>query len=286
MKILITGITGTIGTELTKNLVGKHELVGLSRDELKQSKFLYKNDVEMRLGDIRDLQSVVQASKGCSLIIHTAALKHVDLMELNPLESIKTNIVGTNNILQAQEYNGVGRVTMLSTDKAVYPINVYGYSKGVSERLVTGASRHNQVVRYGNVLNSRGSVVSIFKKQLKENGVYNITHPMMTRFWIKIEDATNLILNVIESSGGGVHVPEMKGSRVSLLADAIYSEMQEVDCEAKYNVTGLRPGEKINECLKSRYEVVSGNDCATDVYSDSVSQYSLQEMRSLVRNCL
>ncbi len=252
MKILITGITGTIGTELTKRLKSVHEIVGLSRDELKQSKFPYKNDVTLRLGDIRDPMAVLQASKGCDLIIHTAALKHVDLMELNPYESIKTNIHGTENILNAQVMNRVPRVTMLSTDKAVYPINVYGHSKAISEKLVMKASPNNQIVRYGNVLNSRGSVISIFKKQLEEEGICKITDDKMTRFWIKIEDAATLVLKTVHSKEGGIYVPEMKASKITLLADAILSEMNGESCKAKTEIVGMRPGEKINECLKSR----------------------------------
>jgi UDP-glucose 4-epimerase len=284
MRILITGITGTIGTELTKSLKDTHELVGLSRDELKQSRFLYKNEVDMRLGDVRDSATVLDASRGCDLIIHAAALKHVDLMEMNPLESIKTNIYGTENILNAQHINNVERVTMLSTDKAVYPINVYGHSKAISEKLVLKKSKNNQVVRYGNVLNSRGSVISLFKKQLEEEGLCKITDDRMTRFWIKIEDAAKLVLNAIHSNEGGIFVPEMKASKITLLADAVLSEMHGMNCEARTKFIGMRPGEKINECLKSRYETVIGNSSTYDVYSDRVPQYSLKEMREMIKD--
>jgi UDP-N-acetylglucosamine 4,6-dehydratase len=126
-------------------------------------------------------------------------------------------------------------------------------------------------------------VISLFKEQLKNGGVAKITDERMTRFWIKIQDAAKFIISAVRSNAPGIHIPDMKASHVTKVADAILSEMQGVDCEARYDVIGMRPGEKINECLKSRYEEVYGPDSVYDVYSDRVTQFSLQEMRELVR---
>lgn len=284
MRILITGITGTIGTVLTRKLLmSGNEIVGLSRDELKQTQFHYKKDVDLRLGDVRSLDSVVRASRNCDLIIHTAALKHVDMMEKSPHECIETNVLGTENVYFAQEINDIKRVCALSTDKAVYPINVYGNSKAMAEKIIL-QNTNNQIVRYGNVINSRGSVLALFQDQIQTLGYCKLTSDKMTRFWMKIEDAAQLIISSLSNIYGGIFVPKMKACPVTLLADAVLSEIEGEDTVCPYKVIGMRPGEKINECLKSRYETVNGIDDAYDVYSDRVPQYSLKEMKELIRD--
>lgn len=283
MKILITGITGTIGTKLCEMLLKDgHEVVGLSRDEFKQHKFPYKNDVKLYIDNLREPMYLNDAAKGCCHIIHTAALKHVDLMEKFPLSCIQTNIIGTQNVLNAQMANDVPKVTLLSTDKAVYPINVYGMSKGIAERLVL-QNPNNAVVRYGNVLNSRGSVIPMFAEQIKKGGPVKITDLRMTRFWIKIEDAAQFILDSIYEGIKGLCVPEMKGARVVSLVEAIADVLGVRYPE--FEVVGIRPGEKINECLLTRTELVGqrGSGRHGDIYSDNCPEFYPDELIEMVR---
>lgn len=287
MKILITGATGTIGTELT-NLFLKdgHEVVGLSRDEFKQHHWPFKNKAQLFIGDIRSLDDCVQASAGCDLIIHTAALKHVDKMELNPTQSVQTNIIGTYNLVKARKLNRVDRITLLSTDKAVYPINVYGNSKAIAERFVL--QDEGMVIRYGNVLGSRGSVIETFSKALKESNVVPITHMAMTRFFITINRAANFI-NEIGSdltAQPGLYVPYMKACLITDLAKAVARNLGPMapQDDIDFRVTGMRPGEKINECLFSRYEKKLGyyENFKGDLYSDTADQMGQSELDMLV----
>lgn len=288
MHIYITGITGTIGTELTKIcLENGHNVSGISRDEFKQHHFKYKNDVDLYIGNICDYEDVLDSMNNVDLVIHTAAMKHVEKMQEFPRRSIETNIYGTQNVLRAAKSKGFPKVTFLSTDKAVYPINVYGHCKAIAEHLVMQTNT-NAVVRYGNVLNSRGSVLTTFKNTLKEQGKCFITHPAMTRFFIKIEDAANFVYSVATSPDKtGLHVPKMKACKILDLAKAvnrvIYGESDRI-----YEIIGMRPGEKINECLKGRYEDVNGDytnlptSSKGDVYSDSVESFTDEELDELV----
>jgi FlaA1/EpsC-like NDP-sugar epimerase len=277
MKVLVTGITGTIGSVLAdKLLFYGHEVVGISRDEFKQAKFQYKNECEMVLGDIRDLDSCIRASRGCDAIIHTAALKHVDLMEKHPMESYKTNVVGTDNLLKCQRKFDIKQLVLLSTDKAVYPINVYGNTKAIAEKLVL-SNPENLVVRYGNVLNSRGSVLELFKKQIPKKLV-TLTHEKMTRFWVTIEDVAEFIIDKFAHEKTGIHIPDMKASSIKGLVKAIKSGMGVLG-DIEYKTIGMRPGEKINECLYSRYEKINNEEISRyDLYSDRAEQYHFDEL--------
>lgn len=261
MKILITGITGTIGTKLCEMLIENNEIVGLSRDEFKQHHFKFKNhkNLKLKIGDVRSLDDCIDASKDCDLIIHTAALKHVEKMEANPKQAIETNINGTLKLLSAQSVNNVKKLVLLSTDKAVLPVNTYGHTKAIAEKLVLHASPFNIVVRYGNVINSRGSVLESFIPSIMKNFEVNITHKNMTRFFITIEDAANFIINTTFSKmPGGLYIPEMKAMPITLLAElvgeCVADFMGVSPIPVKFNVIGIRPGEKLHECLSSKLE--------------------------------
>lgn len=268
MKILITGITGTLGTEITKILLGEnHDVIGYSRDEQKQRVFPYKDKCTMYLGDVRDKDRLLEASRGVDLVFHFAALKCVDSLEENPEESVATNIIGTQNVLYAQRINEIPKVCFASTDKAVSPINVYGMSKGISERLVL-RNPNNVVCRYGNVIGSRGSVIPMFEKTLKEQQLVNITSTEMTRFWIKIEDAADFVFH----SGltkVGLQIPFMKASSIVRVANAVANKVG-VDPYRILHV-GIRPGEKLHESLE---QGVNSFEC---------DQYTDQELMELIQ---
>ena len=284
MRILITGITGTIGTALSSLLLGEgHEIVGLSRDEFKQHHWPLKDRVKLYIGDVSNLDDCFLAGRGCDLIIHTAALKHVDKMELNPLQAIRTNIVGTSNLVKMRKGLNIDRLVLLSTDKAVYPINVYGNTKAIAERLVL--QDEGMVIRYGNVINSRGSVIETFSKQAEKGAQVTITNSLMTRFFITIQEVASFIANLatdltVES---GLYIPPMKACYITDLAKAVY-EVINPDKTPEFISIGMRPGEKINECLLGRYEDVKGyyHDCKGDLYSDRVERFSRDELFEII----
>ena len=264
--VLITGGTGSLGNELIDIFLTKYKLKKLcilSRDELKQSdlqkKIFLKDKKKITrffLGDVRDLERVKFACKEVDYIVHAAALKHVDVAEYNPLEFIKTNIEGAKNIIQASLENNVKRVIALSTDKAANPINLYGATKLVSDKLFTSANNISgnsntrfSVVRYGNVVNSRGSVLPYFMNLKKKNSpFFPITDKEMTRFWITLNESAQLILNsFIRMYGGEIFVPKIPSIKIIDLAKAI-------DPNKKIKIIGIRPGEKLNEVLCSKDE--------------------------------
>jgi FlaA1/EpsC-like NDP-sugar epimerase len=198
------------------------------------------------VGDVRDRDRIMMACRGIDVLIHTAAMKHVPVSEINPIECAKTNIIGSQNVIDAAVTNGIGRVVALSTDKAVYPINAYGASKLFLERLFVGASLQYEtrfsVVRYANVFGSKGSVAPFFLKQ-KANGFLPITHPDMTRFSISMREGLDLILFAIEHGWGGeVILPISPSYRILDVAEAIAPGFEK-------RIVGIRPGEKINEML-------------------------------------
>jgi len=260
MRYFITGISGTLGTAVRNKLKG--EVFGLSRCENK-AKALYNDGFYTYIGDITDYDRLSWSIFDCKpdVILHFAALKHVDILENHIEMCINTNIRGTLNILKAQRKNNVGKLVFSSTDKAMYPVNVYGMCKAISERLVL-KNPNNVVCRYGNVLGSRGSVINIFNKQLENNKV-TLTDKRMTRFWITIDKASDFIIESINKTG--LCIPEMKAYPVkdipSLLTDNKY-EIEEI---------GMRPGEKIHECLKE------------GVYSNTVLNYTKEEMMELLK---
>jgi UDP-N-acetylglucosamine 4,6-dehydratase len=259
--VLVTGGTGSFGKKFTKILLTKKspkKVIIFSRDELKQHEMRVAgfNDPRLRyfIGDVRDRDRLVRAMHGVGIVVHAAALKQVPACEYNPMEAIKTNIQGTSNVIEAALDAGVEKVMALSTDKAVNPVNLYGGTKLVAEKLViqsnayaAGTSTRYSCVRYGNVVGSRGSVVPLFLKQ-RASGVVTITDERMTRFWLSLEEGVHFVISCIEQmEGGEVFVPKIPSTKVIDLARAIAPE-------AEIEIIGIRPGEKLHEGLLSADE--------------------------------
>ena len=273
-EVLITGGTGTLGRELTRQLLTEYHPKGVrifSRGEVKQYNMKQElqalgllGGVAFLIGDVRDQQRVEMAMRGVHVVIHTAAIKQTPVAEDNPLETIKTNVTGSQNVLQAALGSKVRKVMLISTDKAVHPANLYGASKMCAERLFVqgnvysgGCEPYFSVCRYGNVMGSRGSVIPLFKQQAG-TGAITITDKLMSRFWITIRDAARFILNKVEvMRGGEIFVPKLPSCCVSDIAMAVApgTALEEI---------GVRPGEKLHECLISEEEsrnVVEHPDC-------------------------
>ena len=266
-SILITGGTGSFGKEFVKTILGKYpdvkRLVIYSRDELKQYElaqtYSTKKYKALRyfIGDVRDEDRMVEACKGIDYIIHTAAMKQVPTAEYNPFECIKTNIHGAQNIVQAAIKQNVKKVVALSTDKAAGPINLYGATKLCSDKLFVSANNMKgdrdlgfSVVRYGNVMGSRGSVIPFFMK-VRENGELPITDPNMTRFNISLTEGVNLVLFALEKSiGGEIFIPKIPSYRITDVATAVAPE-----CTQK--IVGIRPGEKMHEEMVTRADALN-----------------------------
>ena len=258
-SILITGGTGSFGHRYVSTLLKKYKLKRLviySRDELKQYDMAMKFQDHSKImrffiGDVRDPLRLKEAMRGIDIVIHAAALKHVPIAEYNPMECIKTNIHGAENVIQAALANRVENVMALSTDKAANPINLYGATKLASDKLfvaannITGKSRTRfSVTRYGNVVGSRGSVVPYFKKLLNENSDFlPITDENMTRFWITLPQGVNFVLkNFQRMNGGEIFIPKIPSIKVVDLAKAMAPETPQ-------KTIGVRPGEKIHEIM-------------------------------------
>lgn len=252
--VLVTGGTGSFGKKfISKALtLDVKKIIVFSRDELKQyeMKQEFKDErIRFFIGDVRDKERLYRAFDGVDIVIHAAAMKHVDACEYNPFEAVKTNIHGAQNIIEAAIDRGVEKVIALSTDKACSPVNLYGATKLASDKLFVAANSYVgekktrfSVVRYGNVVGSRGSVVPFFKK-IKEAGTLPITDDRMTRFWITLEQGVQFVLNNLERMyGGEIFVPKIPSMKVTDLAKAIAPE-----CEIK--IIGIRPGEKLHEAM-------------------------------------
>ncbi|MBY0578108.1 MAG: UDP-N-acetylglucosamine 4,6-dehydratase (inverting) [Burkholderiales bacterium] len=259
-SILITGGTGSFGREFVKAILAKYRprrLVIYSRDELKQFEMQQTlNAPAMRyfLGDVRDGQRLVQAMRGIDFVVHAAALKQVPAAEYNPMECIKTNIYGAENVINAALENNVEKVIALSTDKAANPVNLYGATKLASDKLFVAANNiaggHRTrfaVVRYGNVVGSRGSVVPFFRKLIAEGATeLPITDPRMTRFWITLQSGVDFVLrNFYRMRGGEIFVPKIPSVRITDLVKAIAPEIP-------MKIIGIRPGEKLHETMCPR----------------------------------
>ena len=259
--VLITGGTGSFGKKFTKILLeekGPKKIIIFSRDELKQHEMRVAGYDDPRLryfiGDIRDRERLLRAMHGVDIVVHAAALKQVPACEYNPMEAVKTNIIGTSNVLEAALDAGVKKVLALSTDKAVSPANLYGGTKLVAEKLViqsnayaAGSATRYSCVRYGNVVGSRGSVVPLFLKQ-RASGKVTITDDRMTRFWLSLEQGVHFVINCIEQmEGGEVFVPKIPSTKVVDLARAIAPD-------AQIEIIGIRQGEKLHEDLLSEDE--------------------------------
>lgn len=262
--ILVTGGTGSFGKKFTEIVLNKFKpkkLIIFSRDEFKQhemAKVFPDSKFEIRyfLGDVRDKSRLYRAFEGVDYVIHAAALKQVPALEYNPLEAVKTNVMGADNIVDAALDCGVKKVIALSTDKAVNPINLYGATKLVAEKIFINANAYGgnrvkfSVVRYGNVMASRGSVIELFLG-LKQRGIteFPLTDEAMTRFWMTLEQSVNFVIAALrESEGGEIFVPKIPSMRIPDLAKAISPG-------CKFKKIGIRPGEKIHEFLISCDEV-------------------------------
>lgn len=252
--ILVTGGTGSFGKKFIKKALseGAKKIIVFSRDELKQYEMKQEftdNRLRFFIGDVRDQERLHRAFDGVDIVIHAAAMKHVDACEYNPFEAVKTNIHGAQNIIEAAIDCGVEKVIALSTDKACAPVNLYGATKLASDKLFVAANAYVgdkktsfSVVRYGNVVGSRGSVVPFFKK-IKETGRVPVTDERMTRFWITLDQGVQFVLdNLARMHGGEIFVPKIPSMKVMDLARAIAPE-----CEI--DIIGIRPGEKLHEAM-------------------------------------
>ena len=259
--ILITGGTGSFGKKFIQVMLKEYhpeKIIIYSRDELKQYEMQNSgiNDPRLRyfIGDVRDLDRMKRAFQGVDIVVHAAALKQVPACEYNPFEAVKTNILGTENVIDAALDMGVKKVLAISTDKAVNPVNLYGVTKLAAEKLVIqsnsyagGRETRLSCVRYGNVVGSRGSVVPVFLKQ-RATGRLTVTDERMTRFWISLEQGVHFVIRCIEQMHGGeVFVPKIPSMKVKDLAAAVAPE-------AEITYTGIRPGEKLHEVLISEDE--------------------------------
>lgn len=260
-SILVTGGTGSFGKAFAKTILRDHNprrLIIFSRDELKQyeMRMQFDNDSRLRwfIGDVRDQARLERGLSEVDVVVHAAAMKQVDTAEYNPFECIATNVLGAENVINACINRNVGRVVALSTDKASSPINLYGASKLCSDKLFVAGNSYAthsptrfSVVRYGNVVGSRGSVVPLFKS-LAGKGELPITDDRMTRFWITLPQAVDFVINSLDTmSGGEIFVPRIPSTRVTDLARAI-------DPDATLKVIGIRPGEKLHEEMISEHD--------------------------------
>ncbi|WP_176514173.1 polysaccharide biosynthesis protein [Pseudomonas faucium] len=268
--LMITGGTGSFGNTVLKRFLntGVREIRIFSRDEKKQEDMriaLGNDKVKFHIGDVRDYQSLAQAMVGVDFVFHAAALKQVPSCEFYPMESVKTNVIGTENVLSAAVANGVKRVVVLSTDKAVYPINAMGISKAMAEKIMVAKSRAIPVggpvvcaTRYGNVMASRGSVIPLFIEQLKRGEHLTVTDPSMTRFLMSLEDSVDLVLHAFEhAEQGDIFIQKAPASTVGELAEALQQLFKR---RTEVKVIGTRHGEKLYESLLSREEMAKSED--------------------------
>lgn len=268
--LMITGGTGSFGHTVLNRFLNTNvrEIRIFSRDEKKQEDMrvsLANDKVKFYIGDVRDYDSLTQAMIGVDYIFHAAALKQVPSCEFYPMEAVRTNVNGTENVLNAAIASGVKRVVVLSTDKAVYPINAMGISKAMAEKLMVAKARlipsGGPVIcatRYGNVMASRGSVIPLFIKQIKTSEALTVTDPAMTRFLMSLEDSVDLVLHAFEhAEQGDIFVQKAPASTVKDLAQAL-NELFEGD--SKVQVIGTRHGEKLFESLISREEMAKAQD--------------------------
>jgi UDP-N-acetylglucosamine 4,6-dehydratase len=284
--VLVTGGTGSFGQSFVKKILEETEVksvIVFSRDELKQFEMqasLENQKVKFVLGDVRDYKRLLEVSTEVDVIVHAAAMKQIMAAELNPIEAIKTNIMGAENIVRVAIENNVGSVIALSTDKASNPANLYGATKLCSDKLIlTGNNLSRRktpifsVVRYGNILGSRGSVIPLFIEQAK-TGTVTITHEKMTRFWLSLNDGVDFVSNSLRiMHGGEIFIPKIPSFKVIDAAKVVAPE-------ARIKIIGIRPGEKLHEVmiteddsfytreLESFYVILSPRLYESDVYND------------------
>ena len=268
--LMITGGTGSFGQTVLKRFLATEvrEIRIFSRDEKKQEEMrigLNHSKLKFYIGDVRDCDSVSQAMKGVDYVYHAAALKQVPSCEFYPMEAVRTNVLGTENVMNAATANGVKRVVVLSTDKAVYPINAMGISKAMAEKLMVAKARtqrENETVlcatRYGNVMASRGSVIPLFVSQLKGGKPLTVTDPNMTRFLMSLEDSVDLVLYAFKHGAqGDLFVQKAPASTVADLAQALKEIFKK---DSPVRIIGTRHGEKLYESLISREEMAKAED--------------------------
>lgn len=267
--LLITGGTGSFGNAVLNNFLESNieEIRIFSRDEKKQDDMRkrYNNPkLKFYIGDVKDYQSVLNVMKGVDYVFHAAALKQVPSCEFFPLEAVKTNVLGTENVLEAAICNEVSRVICLSTDKAVYPINAMGISKAMMEKVIIAKSRNSKntvicITRYGNVMASRGSAIPLFVNQVRSNMPITITNPKMTRFMMTLNDAVNLVLYAFKhGSSGDIFVQKAPAVTIETLVESIQKVLDIEDHEV--NIIGTRHGEKLYEVLLSREDMACAED--------------------------
>ena len=269
--LLITGGTGSFGNAVLDKFLDTNiaEIRIFSRDEKKQEdmRIRYKNSkLKFYIGDVRDYNSVLNASRGVDFIFHAAALKQVPSCEFHPMEAVKTNVIGTENLLEAAIQNEVSRVVCLSTDKAAYPINAMGISKAMMEKVYVAKSRNADSsktvicgTRYGNVMASRGSVIPLFVEQIRAGMAISVTDPEMTRFMMTLEDAVDLVLYAFENGqNGDMFVQKAPAATIDTLVKALFSLLNVEDHSV--NIMGTRHGEKLYETLLTREEMAHAFD--------------------------
>jgi UDP-N-acetylglucosamine 4,6-dehydratase len=258
--VLVTGGTGSFGRKFTETVLNRYnprKLIVFSRDELKQSEMARQfnaRNIRYFIGDVRDVDRLRRAMRGVDVVIHAAAMKQVPACEYNPFEAVKTNVLGSANVIEAAIDTGVSRVLAISTDKATNPVNLYGATKLCAEKLFVQGNAYSgqggtifSCARYGNVVGSRGSVVPLFAEQ-RLNGAVTVTDERMTRFWMTLEQGVEFVLHCVDvMHGGEVFVPKIPSMRVMDLVTAIAP-----DCTVTF--TGIRPGEKVHEVLVSEDE--------------------------------
>jgi len=284
-KILITGGTGSFGHAFLKGAIKSHsysEIRIFSRDEKKQDdlrKTLNSNKVKFYIGDVRDTESVSKVVKGVDYIFHAAALKQVPSCEFFPVEAVKTNILGTYNVLSAAEDFGVKKAVVLSTDKAAYPINAMGMTKALMEKTMMAAARNLDPeksifcgTRYGNVMASRGSVIPLFIEQIKNNKPLTITNPQMTRFMMTLDDAVDLVQFAFENGNNGdLFIQKSPAASIQTLAEALISLY---NSKSEIQNIGIRHGEKMYETLVTKEEMAKSEDLG-DYYRVSADNRDL-----------
>jgi len=281
--LLITGGTGSFGNAVLRRFLDSDlaEIRIFSRDEKKQDDMRgrFRNEkLKFYIGDVRDYDSVLGATRGVDFIFHAAALKQVPSCEFHPMQALKTNVEGTHNTIRAAIQNKVGKVVCLSTDKAVYPINAMGMSKALMEKVAVAASRNApdtriMVTRYGNVMGSRGSVIPLFARQIVSGEPITITDPAMTRFMMTLEDAVDLVMYAFENGNSGdTFVQKAPAATIETLVRAMTDLLGSTD--HPLNTIGTRHGEKLFEVLLSREEMVAAEDLG-DYYRIAPDQRDL-----------
>ncbi|MFI5834014.1 polysaccharide biosynthesis protein [Micromonospora sp. NPDC051300] len=269
-RVLITGGTGSFGQTMVRRLLDREvgEIRVFSRDEAKQEAMrqaIGDERVRYHLGDVRDLASLMRACRDVDYVFHAAALKQVPSCEFFPLEAVRTNVLGSANVVEAAERNGVRTVVLLSTDKAVYPVNAMGMSKALMEKVAQGHARNHpssattiSCVRYGNVMYSRGSVIPLFIEQIKAGRAPTVTDPRMTRFLMSLDESVDLVEHAFEHArAGDIFIRKAAACTIGDLAEAVCHLF---DAPVKLDLIGLRHGEKPDETLATREELLLADD--------------------------